>query len=198
MFTANLDIIQSTIDRSGLAKTYDYLRPNGFKFDIKDIPNTSFTCQSANLPQLSLGAAMQSTPFTDIPRIGDKLSFGELNIRFLISEDMSNYIELYNWLFALGFPKDYNQFYTYVQKRPSRFPFHTNLQGKTEVLAYSDGTLTVLDSTNVPIVNIIYKNLFPVSLEGLDFEIASASVNYFTAIAVFKYETFEVQSLKYK
>ena len=196
MFTANLDIIQQTIDRSTLAKTYDYLRPNGFKFDIKDIPNTSFTCQSANLPQLSLGAAMQPTPFTDSPRIGDKLSFGELNIRFLISEDMSNYIELYNWLFALGFPRDYNQFFDGVKNRPSRFPFKVNLQGQTEVLAYSDGTLTVLDSTNNPIVNIIYKNLFPVSLEGLDFEIASASVNYFTAIAVFKYETFEVQSLK--
>jgi hypothetical protein len=109
---------------------------------------------------------------------------------------MSNYIELYNWLFALGFPKDYNQYYDYVKNRPSRFPFKVNLQGRTEVLAYSDGTLTVLDSTNNPIVNIIYKNLFPVSLEGLDFEIASASVNYFTAIAVFKYETFEVQSLK--
>jgi hypothetical protein len=194
MYTANINVAKQNYANS-LPTTYDYLRPNAFRFSVKDIPNVSFTCQSANLPQLALGFAVQPTPFTDIPRIGDKLDFGSFTIRFLISEDMSNYLELYNWLVALGFPKDYTQFDALIKNRPSRFPFKVNQRGESEVLAYSDATLTILDSTNTPKVNIIYKDIFPIALEGLDFDIASAGVEYFTAIASFKYTLFEVERL---
>jgi len=194
MYTANINNLQSNFYNS-LPKTYDYLRPNAFRFGVKDIPNVSFTCQSANIPDIQLGYAVQPTPFVDIPTIGDKINFGELAIRFLISEDMSNYLELYRWIVAIGFPKDYNQFSTFVKDRPSRFPFVTNTNGTSDILAYSDATLTILDSTNTAKVNIIFKNLFPTSLSALDFDIASGSVEYFTAIASFKYTIFEVEPL---
>jgi len=193
-FTANISTIQQNFYNS-LPKTNDYLRPNAFRFTIKDLPGVSFNCQSANIPDLQLGFAVQPTPFVDVPVIGDKLDFGEFSIRFLISEDMSNYLEMYRWLIALGFPDNYNQFSAFTKNRPSSFPFVTKTSGKEEVLAYSDGTLTILDSTNNPKVNIIFKNLFPVSLAGLDFDIASSTVEYFTAIASFKYTIFEVQPL---
>jgi hypothetical protein len=194
MYTANLNSLHSNFYNS-LPKTYDYLRPNAFRFSVKDIPNASYTCQSANIPDIQLGFALQPTPFVDVPIIGDKLNFGELAIRFLISEDMSNYLELYRWLVALGFPNDYNQFSTFVKDRPSRFPFVTKQDGTSEILAYSDATLTILDSTNTAKVNIIFKSLFPTSLSALDFDIASGSVEYFTAIASFKYTIFEVEPL---
>lgn len=193
-YTANIITAQQSFYNS-LPKTNDYLRPNAFRFSIKDLPNTSFTCQSANIPDLQLGFATQPTPFVDVPLMGDKLNFGEFTIRFLISEDMSNYLEMYRWLIALGFPENYSQFSAFTKDRPSRFPFVTKTSGQEEVLAYSDGTLTILDSTNNPKVNIIFKNLFPISLQALDFDIASASVEYFTAIASFKYTIFEVQPL---
>ena len=193
-FTANISTAQQNFYNS-LPKTNDYLRPNAFRFSIKDLPGVSFNCQSANIPDLQLGFAVQPTPFVDIPTIGDKLDFGEFSIRFLISEDMSNYLEMYRWLIALGFPDNYDQFSTFTKNRPSRFPFVTKTSGKEEVLAYSDGTLTILDSTNNPKVNIIFKNLFPISLAALDFDIASSTVEYFTAIASFKYTIFEVQPL---
>ena len=193
-FTANIGEIRQSLVNN-VAPTYDYLRPNAFRFGIKDLPRISFTCQSANLPDMQLGFASQPTPFVDIPTIGDKINFGEFTIRFLVSEDMSNYLELYRWLIALGFPKDYRQFKTFTEKRPSRFPFVTKTNGQEEILAYSDGTLTILDSTNNPKVNIIFKNLFPISLQSLDFDIASQTVEYFTAIATFKYTFFEVEPL---
>lgn len=194
MFTSNISVLQQNYANT-LPTTHNYLRPNAFRFAVKDIPNVSFTCQSANLPALALGSAVQPTPFADIPRIGDKLQFGDLSIRFLIESDMANYMELYRWLVALGFPKDYDQFGAFVKNRPSAFPFKVNNVGRTEVLAYSDATLTILDSTNVPKVNIMFKDIFPVSLEALDFDIASASVEYFTAIASFKYTLYEVETL---
>jgi hypothetical protein len=193
-YTANISFIQDSIVKSQTT-SYDFLRPNAFKFSIKDLPRTSFSCQSANIPDLQLGFATQPTPFVDVPTIGDKLNFGEFTIRFIIAEDMSNYIEMYRWLVALGFPDNYKQFSTFTKDRPSRFPFVTKTTGKEEVLAYSDGVLTILDSTNTPKVNIIFKNLFPLSLQALDFDISSATVEYFTAIASFKYTIFEVEPL---
>ena len=193
-YTANINVIKDTLTTS-TAVTYDYLRPNAFRFSIKDLPKTSFTCQSANIPDLQLGYAVQPTQFVDIPTIGDKINFGDFTIRFIVSEDMSNYLELYRWLIALGFPKDYNQFKNFVGVRPSSFPFVTKKDGTSEVLAYSDGALTILDSTNNAKVNIIFKNLFPISLQALDFDIASQTVEYFTAIATFKYTIFEVEPL---
>ena len=193
-FTPNLQELTNNYSASN-PSTYDFLRPNAFRFSIKDLPNTSFTCQSANLPSLQLGFATQPTPFIDIPTIGDKINFGDFTIRFLISEDMSNYLELYRWLVALGFPENYSQFSAFTAKRPSSFPLKAFNAENSEVLAYSDGTLTILDSTNNPKVNIIFKNLFPISLEALDFDIASQTVEYFTAIASFRYTIFEVEPL---
>jgi hypothetical protein len=196
-YTGNVAVIgQNWIDQK--PTTLDWLRPNAFLFRIKDLPNISFTCQSANLPQIAFGSALQPTPFIDIPRIGEKLSFGEFTIRFLVTEDMSNYLELYRWLIALGFPNDYNEFNAFTsnrKERVSKFPFFVNGRGEKETLAYSDGILTILDSTNNPKTNIIYKDMFPISLEALDFDIASSTVEYFTVIASFKYRIFEVETI---
>lgn len=193
MFQANVANIKASISTTPVV--YNYLRPNAFRFVIRDLPHVAYTCQSANLPALQLGFATQPTPFLDIPKIGDKLDFGDFTIRFLISEDMVNYIQLYEWLIALGFPYDFQQYGKFVGERLNRFPFFKGRSGQTEALGYSDGTLTILDSNNVPKTNIIMKDLFPVSVEALDFDITSSAVEYFVGIAAFKYKTFEIEPL---
>ena len=193
-YTANLSTILLDVT-SGSPAVYNYLRPNAFRFSIKDLPNVAYSCQSANLPSLNLGFAVQPTPFLDIPRIGDKNTFGDFTIRFLISENMSNYLELFEWLIALGFPNNYNQYKAFTGERLSRFPFYKNGRGDTESLALSDGTLTILDSNNVPKTNIILKDLFPVSVEALDFDVTSSAVDYFVGIASFKYTSFTIEAL---
>ena len=193
-YTANLSTILLDVT-SGSPAVYNYLRPNAFRFSIKDLPNVAYSCQSANLPSLNLGFAVQPTPFLDIPRIGDKNTFGDFTIRFLISENMSNYLELFEWLIALGFPNNYNQYKSFTGDRLSRFPFYKNGRGDTESLALSDGTLTILDSNNVPKTNIILKDLFPVSVEALDFDVTSSAVEYFVGIASFKYTSFTIEAL---
>lgn len=194
MYTANITQIATSVS-AGPSAVYNYLRPNAFRFVIRDLPNVAYTCQSANLPALQLGFAIQQTPFIDIPRIGDKLTFGDFTIRFLISEDMSNYLELFEWLIALGYPDNYTQYGGFVGERLSRFPFFKNARGNNEALGYSDGTLTILDSNNIPKTNIMLKHLFPVSVEALDYDITSNAVEYLVAIASFKYTSFSIEAL---
>ena len=48
-YTGNISIVKTAYE-SSRPTTYDFLRPNAFRFTIRDLPNTSYTCQSANLP----------------------------------------------------------------------------------------------------------------------------------------------------
>lgn len=192
-FQANISTILSSVNNP--VSVYNYLRPNAFKFVIKDLPNVAYTCQSANLPAVQLGFATQPTPFLDIPTIGDKLNYSEFTIRFLIAEDMVNYRELLEWIVALGFPENYEEYPSFVGERLGRFPFYKNSQGNTDALAYSDGTLTILDSANNPKTNIYFKDLFPTSVEALDYDITSSSVEYLVGVASFKYRLFEIEAL---
>jgi hypothetical protein len=182
-------------DISNFPRVYNYLRPNGFRFTIKDLPDTAFTCQSANLPGIQLGFAVQPNPFVDIPRIGDKITFNNFDIKFLISEDMSNYLEIFEWIIALGFPDNHTQYKTFTGERLDRFPFYKDKSGNTDTLGYSDGVLTILDSSNNPKTNIILKDLFPVSIDALSFDVTSTDVQFFTATASFKYKTFDIEVL---
>jgi hypothetical protein len=195
MFTANITDLKASISE-GPPAVYNYLRPNAFRFVIKDLPKVAYTCQSANLPQMALGFATQPNPFVDVPIIGDKLNYGDFTIRFLIAEDMSNYLELLEWMIALGFPNDYNDYPAFTGERLSRFPFvSANGVKSSGAIAYSDATLTILDSNNVPKTEVLFKSVFPTSVEALDFDITSSSVEYFVGIASFKYTTFEVRKL---
>ena len=69
------------------------------------------------------------------------------------------------------------------------------VNGAQEVVLDSDGTLTILDSNNVPKTNINFKDAFPVAIEALDFDITSSSVEYFVGIASFKYKLFDIEVL---
>ena len=35
----------------------DYLKPNGFKFMVHNIPNVSYFCQAANIPEINIPSA---------------------------------------------------------------------------------------------------------------------------------------------
>jgi len=166
----------------------NYLRPNSFKFQIAKIPNVTYTCQSANLPQLSLGSAVQQTPFVDIPHPGDKVFFGEFIIQFLINEDMSNYKELYDWVASIGVPSGGDQYGELTRRASVYKPDEYNN-------AFSDAALLILNSNNVPVVRLNFQDLWPTSVEGLNFDITSSGMEYFVGTASFRYKVFTIEQL---
>lgn len=172
----------------------DYLRPNGFTFQVHNMPNVSFFCQAANIPEISMGYPTQVTPLVDIAYPGDKLQFGELMIRFLIQEDMTNYNELYDWLRGLGFPDKHSEFTDYIKSQTYRTA-SANASSREGIAQVSDATLFVLDSNNNPNVKITFKDAFPISLSGLDFDIVNGTGDYFIGIAAFKYRIFEIEKV---
>ena len=88
----------------------NFLSSIGFKFSLARHPKVDFFSNSARIPEIQLGLASQPTYLKDIDIPGEKLTYGDLNLRFLVDENMENYMAVYNWLVGLGFPEEATQF----------------------------------------------------------------------------------------
>ena len=73
----------------------DYTSPTQFKFGIVQLPKVEFFTTAANLPGITMGEAIFPTPFTDIPVQGDKITYSNLTIDFIVDEFLENYISLH-------------------------------------------------------------------------------------------------------
>ena len=83
----------------------DYASPTQFKFGIHQLPKVEYFVTQAELPDISLDTTVQNTPFKDIPIPGEKLTYSNLTVTFLVDEYLENYISLHEWITSLGFPQ---------------------------------------------------------------------------------------------
>lgn len=173
---------------SNLPANKNFLSPLGFTFSIKKTPNVNYFVQAATIPMLTLGQSDIQTPFVRLPVPGDHIEFGSLSITFRIDEEMRNYKELFDWIIALGFPDNFNQ-YSSIAPNRGRFGGNvTNPVAGTGV--YSDASLMILNSVKAPIIEVVFKNLYPTSLSSVDFDTKFSDVDYVEASATFAYESF--------
>ena len=156
----------------------NFLSPAGFKFNIAKEPKVSFFCNTARIPEINLGLAIQPNYLKDLDIPGEKLTCGDLTIRFLVDENLENYMAIHNWLTGLGFPETAQEYRDLI----------TDDQGiKDPLEAFSDGTLRVLNSNFKDAAIVKFKDMFPYSLSSLEFDATVTDINYFTAEASFKY-----------
>lgn len=174
--------------------TYDYMKPNGFRFVIKDLPNVAYTCQEVSLPTVGLGFIQVPYPTIDLKVPDHKPEFGDFSLSFIVSEDMQNYKELFNWIIGLS-QYDENVYNTFINKRLNRFPGATKDNKYSESVQYSDASLFILNSSNIPKVEVKFRQLFPISLNPLSFNTTVDNIQYLVCGANFKYQSFEVTTL---
>ena len=159
-------------------KNLNYFIPTGFKFMIDKIPNVNFFCQSCNLPGLSAGQFLQVTPLRDMPIAGDKVQMNELRVRFVIDEELQNWLEIYNWIKTITFPDNQEQ---YKQEN-----------------VYSDGMLTLLTSNkNVQYV-AKFTNLFPIDLTDIEMSSDVADAEVVASDATFAYTTYNIERIIFR
>jgi len=179
----------------------DYASPIQFRFKCTKLPEVEFTCQTANIPGISLGSATQPTPLVDIPIPGDKISFQSLDINFLVDENLNNYKEIHDWLIGIGFPQNYTQFQNLQAEGSDRFPGSTRStaasgtstpQPLSEGGTYSDATLTILNSKNIAKTEIRFQNVYPTSLGSLSYDVKLTDVDYLQAAVSFNYMYYEI------
>ena len=170
----------------------NFLAPVGFRFNLKRSPGTAFFCNQANIPDLNLGVTEQPTYLRQIPTPGDMIDFGDLSIRFMVDEDLTNFMEIQNWIRGLGFPESIQEFRDL--ETSGTVPRRDYVQSGQDI--YSDGTLQILSSNFNAKFNVNFKDLFPVSLTTLTFDATDTDIEYFTADATFKYTSYNLTNLQ--
>jgi hypothetical protein len=161
----------------------NFLSPVGFKFTLTKHPKVSFFCNSARIPEIVLGTAIQTSYLKNLDLPGEKLTYGDFSLRFLVDENLENYMLIHNWLTGLGFPETTRQFKDLTTNRDG-------IRDPEE--QYSDGSLSILNSNYNVTANVKFQNLFPYSLSSLEFDSSVSDVQYFTAEATFKYTVYTI------
>ena len=172
----------------------NFLSPVGFKFTLRRAPGVAFFCNSANIPDISLGIAEQPTYLKDIPVPGDKIQFGDLNLRFLVDEDLTYYMEIQNWIRGLGYPESLQEYQDLDDSGNLTDAFGFFKNGRADI--YSDGNLQILSSNLVPQFQVQFSDLFPYSLSTMSFDATDTDIEYFTADVSFKYTIYRITDLE--
>jgi hypothetical protein len=165
----------------------NFLSPTGFKFILNKAPKVAFFSNAANIPRIDLGTTAQPNYLRDIPVPGDKMEFEDFTIRFLVDENLENYMEIQNWIRGLGFPESLIQIYNLQNSNKGV----DNKQNKMNNI-YSDGTLEVLNSNKNTNFKVVFKDMFPYSLSSLNFDATEEDIQYFTAEVSFKYSMYNI------
>jgi hypothetical protein len=169
----------------------NFLSPTGFKFTLTRTPKVAFFCNQANIPDLNLGVAIQPSYTKMLPTPGDIIEFGDLTLRFLVDENIENYMEIQNWIRGLGFPEELQQFDDLEKSGTVQGTYVKDSQN-----IYSDGTLQVLTSSQIPNFQIRFQDLFPYSLSTMTFDATDTDIQYFTADVSFKYTVYNIYDLQ--
>ena len=152
------------------------LSPLGFQLNIQRLPTLNFFVQSVTLPGITASTLDQQTPLRVVPTPGDKIEYSELEVTFKVDEDMRNYIEVFEWIRALGFPDEFEQY--------------SSLEDQADGSGagiYSDATLSILTSAMNPNIRIQIVDLFPVSLTPIEMSAINPDVEYIEATAAFRF-----------
>jgi hypothetical protein len=169
----------------------NFLSSIGFKFTLNRAGKVSFFANSANIPGLTLGVVEQPNYLKDIDIPGDKMEFDDFNLRFIVDENLENYMQIQNWMRGLGYPESLSEIYELQQETP-------NIDNKNsrQMNLYSDGTLQALNSSNKVQFEVIFRDMFPFSLSALEFDATNPDIEYFTAEVSFKYTMYNIFDTK--
>ena len=163
----------------------NFLSGVAFKFNLAKFPKVDFFSNSARIPELTLELTTQPSYLKNIDVPGERLTFGDLTLRFLVDENMENYISVYNWLTGLGFPETTKEFADLIKDKDGQ---------RDQKEAFCDGTLRILNSNYREVAKVKFNDMFPTSLTSLDFDATNTDVQYFTAEATFKYTLYKISS----
>ena len=163
----------------------NHLTPIAYRFNIRKIPNVVYFCQSVNIPAISFSSTVQTTPFSPINIQGDTLFYEDLTIRFLVDEDLEAYTEIFNWITALTAPKAFSQYKT--ERDTNKV-----LRRSTGNL-FSSAELIILNNNMNPNKEVIFDDVFPVSLSSIEFD-SGSTLDTLSATVTFKYTTYSINS----
>ena len=141
------------------------------------------------LPGISTSEIPVNNPFVELYSPGEKAIYDTLNITFLVDMELKAWLEVHDWLRALTFPTDFEEYQNlgllnkYTSAVKSAYP------------QFSDGSVTLLSASNTPYLKFNFINLFPISLSGFTVSATDSPETIITADATFRFTYYDVERL---
>lgn len=159
-------------------KNQNYLQLNEFRFVLHRTPNMVYFCQEVYFPGMTVPTITQPSPFaTPIQRSSNKIEYENLDLTFLVNENMENWKEIRFWLEGLTNEKDY------IKPLP-------------EIERFSDATLILMSNASNAFFNITFNNCFPISLSGISFSSTVEDIEPAKAKIRFGFSGYTVRHIK--
>lgn len=155
----------------------NFLSPTGYKFSVARAPNVAYTVQRINLPGISLGSAQLETPFLTIHLPGTGITYDTVSVEFKVDEDMSNYLEIFNWMLGLSVIKTFSGHQTTPRN---------SVDTGNNILT-SDLNLTIMNSAFRGNVSVDFYDAYPINLSDMQFDSTDTDMNYINATVTFRY-----------
>lgn len=154
-----------------------------FYFVISRAPSVTYFCQDIKLPDIGLPMAKVPSPSLGVPLVGDHVVYDNLSLSFKVDEDLQNYLEIFNWLIAIGDPTNTGISYKNLQNNPDY----------TGYGLYSDLQLFTMDTQkNVKYV-VTFERCTPIKLLGPKYNVKEDTVNYISSGVEFSYTKFNIK-----
>lgn len=161
----------------------DSLNTDKFKLVFNELKSMEILCKTAPLPGVSSSPQEISNPYNKIYVQSQKVSYDPLNISFRVDKNMKAYIEIYEWFRAIHSPQDHEGF--------KRFQAEHKLSSDQGTQFAVNASLFSLTNSYNGNVEILFHNIFPISLSGIDFNIDVNQV--FVSNASFQYDYYTVR-----
>lgn len=156
----------------------NYLSPVSFKIAIDRLPNVEFFTQRVNIPSVSAAGVPTSSPLHTLYNTPDRVEFAELDLSFIVDENMHNYNEIFSWMQGLGSPETSDQ----------RKDLEENKYGTR-----SDIAVLIENSNRNANLKFTFTDCFPVALSGVSLDVTGTDIIYPECSVTFRYNimTFE-------
>ena len=159
--------------------------PQNYFLTCERLSKVVFTVQSFTIPTINGGESVlpNSLNPTRMYVPGDGIDYGSLDATVVIDKNFTAYREFLLWMKAINVPESSDQFTEYSKRIRGSGPEFSKTMTNIELF----GT----DAGNRPIVAWKFKNAFPISLEGPQYNSSSIDVEPLTCTMTFRYMYFE-------
>lgn len=125
---------------------------NNFILNIPELPVVSEIAQDVILPTITLSGAEHPNRFVDFTAPGEKITYGELDIGFLLDENIDSYVECWNWINRMS---------------------GTDIKEKDRFEYVCDTSLIILNNSKEVVRNIVFKDCWPTSIGAVSYNSSS-------------------------
>jgi len=161
------------------------LQTTRFLMTFPRLESTQYFCQEVNLPGLTIKELEQPTAFITTFRPGNKLEYDLFTMHFLVNEDLQSWRQIHDWIHAMAFPENFDQ-YNDLSRLSKVSAFAKEPQ-------FSDGTLQIMSALNNPVMYVDFKDMFPTTLSGIDFNSTDTDTQPIVAIATFRFTVYNIR-----